>query len=143
MTVKIKIEDNEIKLFLEKLNNLKNKPSNLLKDIGQLLVATTKERFTTQTNPKGGKWQSLSPRYLAKKRKQGFGDRILSRSGALRNSIRYQIEGTNLVIGSDQVYAATHQFGSRIKNIPARPYLGLSKFDEEAISTIFLEALSD
>jgi phage gpG-like protein len=39
-------------------------------------------------------------------------------------------------IGSNQIYASTHQFGRGA--IPARPYLGLSTNDEQSIIELAL-----
>jgi len=143
MTVRIKFIDKEIEKFLEKFKKVKGRPSELLNEIGKALVTSTKERFSTQQSPDKTKFKALSPRYLTSKIKKGFKGGILSRTGELKKSIRYEVDGKTLTVGSNQVYAATHQFGSKINNIPARPYLGLSKLDEERISTLFLEALSD
>ena len=73
------------------------------------------------------------------------------------NSIHYQISGNLLLVGSNLIYAATHQFGATIKAknakslswkvgdqsifvkqvvIPAREYLGISLADETELYAI-------
>lgn len=44
-------------------------------------------------------------------------------SGNVSGSNVYKVEGTNLIWGTDLVYAATHQYGNSKKGVPARPYL--------------------
>lgn len=45
----------------------------------------------------------------------------------------YKVEGTNLIWGTDLVYAGTHQNGNPKRNIPARPFL---KVREEYMAQI-------
>ena len=46
---------------------------------------------------------------------------LLIKSGALRQSIKWRLAGTNaVVVGSDKKYGPYHQFGT--KNMPARPF---------------------
>lgn len=52
---------------------------------------------------------------------------LLQLSTTLRKSITATATATNVVIGSDRPYAATHQLGSKKLNIPARPYLPFYK----------------
>ena len=81
----------------------------------------------------------------------------LVQSNNLMNSIHYQISGNLLLVGSNLIYAATHQFGATIKAknakslswkigdqsifvkqvvIPAREYLGISLADETELYAI-------
>lgn len=50
-------------------------------------------------------------------------DKILQQSGTMRDSLAYQFVGEELHFGSNQEYAAAHQFG--YEDIPARPFIGL------------------
>ena len=43
---------------------------------------------------------------------------------------------TGVQVGTDSVYAATHQYGRDEANIPARPFLGLSSTDRREITAI-------
>ena len=61
-------------------------------------------------------------------KKQFGGPRQLKiRSGTLRQSIESGVETkggeTYAYIGSDVIYAATHEYGDHRRNIPERPYL--------------------
>lgn len=106
----------------------------VLLSIGEELAESTKQRFSTGTDPQNRRWVPLSPKYLARKRLMrtvGGADRILVRSGVLADTIAYQVDGHTLMVGSSRKYAATHQFGRGTpgSGIPARPFLGLSQRD--------------
>lgn len=76
---------------------------------------------------------------------------LIGESRALSQTINYTADNNSVEIGSPLVYAATHQFGAKRgqygkskKNspipwgdIPARPFLGISSDDEEAIRDTF------
>lgn len=137
-------------------------PFPLLGAIGTLLVRNTQDRFDDETAPDGSSWAPLSPLYAPHKRGAGI-LRAAAMRGGLQGSITSRVDGANVIVGSNKVYAAVHQFGATItpKNpggrlilrdwkgrafasaaevtIPARPYLGLSRFDEVTI----LEATED
>lgn len=124
--------------------------SGALSNIGESLLQTTYDRFTTQTDPAGNKWQSLSALTI---NLRGSAGPILNRTGRLKGSIVYQVDGNILKLGPNTVDAAVHQFGATIvprdkkalripaRNgnlflkksvIPARPYIGFGEKDEIA-----------
>jgi phage virion morphogenesis protein len=89
-------------------------PTPLLRELGEYLLASTKDRFKAQAAPDGTPWQALSPRYLARKRRNK--DKILTLRGFLRSQMAYQLEGADTVaVGSNLAYAAIHQFGGEIQ----------------------------
>ena len=88
------------------------RPEPLLHDIGEYLMIAHDQRFASQTSPEGTPWQALSPRYQRRKRKNG--DKILVLDGYLKNTLRYQVNGDELLFGSNRPYAAIHQFGGTI-----------------------------
>lgn len=123
-------------------------PRPMLLDIGEALVNSTRDRFSAQRGPDGQTWKSLSPRYLATKSPNP--GKILQRRGDLVRQIFPQVEGATLLVGTDRVYGAVHQFGA-LKgafgktrrgapipwgDIPARPFLGISDDDAEEIIAI-------
>ena len=91
--------------------------SPLLADIGEYLLRSDRQRFKSQISPDGTPWKPLSPRYL--KTKQKNKNRILAFNGYLENNRRYQIANNELRFGSNEPYAAIHQFGGEI-NVAAR-----------------------
>ncbi|MEM4625655.1 MAG: phage virion morphogenesis protein [Candidatus Pacearchaeota archaeon] len=124
-------------------NNFKSIPK-LLKIIGRRVVdEAVMDYFLKKESPKGEKWKDLSPNYAKKKlSKKGVLD-ILIGEGTLRKSIKYWVIGERAVAvgvnSPDVPYARAHQKGYKDKNIPARPYLGIGKKEEEIIDRTVLD----
>jgi phage virion morphogenesis protein len=103
--------------------------------IGETGVASIQQNFMAGGRPNG--WQPLSPVTLAKKK----GGSILvgqGQAGGLLGSIHAEPAADHVLIGTDKVYAAIHQFGGqagrgRKVTIPARPYLMLQDEDWQEI----------
>ena len=131
----------------------------LMTSIAEGLRTSTVERFGTGTSPEGERWQ---PSLRAKE-----GGKTLVETTALRNSIRSQVSESGLAVGTNDIRAATHQFGDtrtirakgkylmfcvggnwvRVKSvtvtIPARPFLGISSEDESDIKEQLMELLEE
>ena len=101
--------------------------------IGEKLKRSTQDRFSSQTAPDGKPWPPLDLEYAARKKRNR--DKVLTLHGELRGSIAYRAAADQVIVGSNEKYAATHQFGSGDdgRNIPARPFLGLSDDDRDVI----------
>jgi len=118
--------------------------------IGVGLVASTVQRFISQTDPEGQPWQAVNEDYEKDKRNS----RILTESGRLRDSITHFAGNDYAQIGTNVIYARPHQEGAEIvpRNadhlyfriggrlivtdrvvLPARPFLGISDEDETMI----------
>ena len=114
--------------------------ASLMPRLGEYLLASTQERFNTETTPNGTAWQALQPRTL--KRKKYNKNKVLTQRGFLRKNLRYQIlEKTTVQVGSHLEYAATHQYGRA--GIPARPFLGLSTRDHQEIRAIIQDCATE
>lgn len=50
--------------------------------------------------------------------------------GKLQGSSRYVAGADSVAVGTNEAYGPTHQFGDDNRNIPARPFLGLSDADD-------------
>lgn len=135
--INIEIDDREIRDGLRALEDHLGNLRPFFLDIGEALLNSTRERFTTQTAPDGSPWAPLSDDY--KKRKKKHPDLILTLNGYLRGTLGYSATKDELRIGTPMIYGAAHQFGRAEINLPARPFLGLS--DED--STMILDALAD
>jgi phage virion morphogenesis protein len=144
-------QDSEIRAGLARMRRTGRDPVPMLRAIGTRLVSNTQDRFDAAEAPDGTPWPALRPAYAAMKRGPG----ILRESGmrgGLQGSIAFDTTAGELAIGSNKIYAAVHQFGATIQaktaralrfrlgnglvavrsvKIPARPYLGLSRRDEE------------
>ncbi|OJU91376.1 MAG: phage virion morphogenesis protein [Burkholderiales bacterium 66-5] len=105
--------------------------STLMPQLGEYLQRSTQERFDTKTAPHGKAWTDLKHPSL-KKHNQ---NKVLTLHGFLRRGIHSQVTAPGTVeVGSNLVYAATHQYGRG--GIPARPFLGLSTTDRQEITAI-------
>lgn len=135
-----------------RIEQLLRYPEPLLTDIGEALLLSVDERFERREDPDGMPWEPVSDKYAGRK----SAGKATKRSGAvtdpgnileltrdLRRLTRYQVDGETLLIGSDRVYAATHQFGDSKRGIPARPVYGLSDDDREEIGQLVIEHLDD
>jgi phage virion morphogenesis protein len=124
-----------------------------LKNIGEMVVRQARAHIRSGSGPDGQAWAPLNPAYAAGKKGGGI-LQSMGMAGGLMGSIVWQLGGAEVEIGSNKVYAAIHQLGGRIVprnanalafrlggrlviaravTIPARPYLGMSAADAEAI----------
>lgn len=124
----------------------------LMDDIGARLVAGAVERISmTNVSPDGVPW----PKSL---RAQLEGGTTLVKSGLLKETINSHPQRDQVQVGTNEIYAAIHQFGGTITpktsgklrftladgrvayagevTIPARPYLGISTDDENEIGEL-------
>lgn len=162
MLVDLEIKWNEahkaaLDAFISELMAKVENRSAALKHVGEALLQTTYGRFETGTDPQGRAWKPLSALTV---KLRGSASPILWRSGRLRRSISYQVEGDRLALGPNMVDAAAHQFGAtivpkegkalRIPNgsdgifvtkvtIPAREYIGFGPKDQAAAHDALLD----
>ena len=129
--------------------------SRMLKaSVGEALVSGTIRRFNNEESPKGEKWEK-SGRAIAE------GGQTLSDTAHLRKSIDFKATPAQVMVGSNLLYARIHQLGGTIKpkkgkalkfkgkngqdifvsevNMPARPYLGVSKADMDEVRETMAE----
>ena len=153
--LKVEIDDRKVRDALNRLLRSGKELSPVLKEIGEHLLDSTRQRFSDKTAPDDTTWDSLSPTYQKRKKKNA--NKILVLDGHLSGTLRYQIQGNTLLLGSDRIYAAIHQFGAKQGafgktkggksipwgDIPARPYLGVSDDDERDIVNILHDHLQD
>jgi len=131
-----------------------------MKEIGEVLQESTKQRFATSTAPDGTRWapnaQATFESYLnrdgknfnkdgrlgAKGAARAMNKKPLVDTGVLADSIDWQLVeggveiGTNRFAGEWDGGAAVHQFGNSKGTIPARPFLGVSAEDEVQVLEI-------
>ncbi len=87
--------------------------------------------FSTESGP-DGKWSPLkvNRRRVGRYRKlRGARHKILQDTGRLRASIQPVVESPHraVIASTGVIYAATHQYGDKRRNIPARPFMWLSR----------------
>mgnify|MGYP001028464933 CR=1 FL=1 len=133
----------------------------ILRSMAEGLRTSTVERFTEEKAPDGTPWKP-SIRALEENGK------TLTKTAQLKTSIRSEVSGHGLAVGTNDIRAATHQFGDsrtiRARNkryltfkiggqwrraasvdvdIPARPFLGISREDEQDIKDMLEEAFEE
>ena len=148
--------------LLERLKKLKTADRRgALRTIAEGLRTSTVERFGREEDPEGNKWTTSI-------RVSESGGKTLTKTGMLKASIRSEVNSGGLAVGTNDIRAATHQFGAertiRAKNkknlkfkignrwiskaavhitIPARPYLGVSEEDQREIQEVLETFISD
>lgn len=138
----IEIPDKEMRAKIARLVDI---PNMEMKDaIGALVVSQTQRRIDVEkTAPDGTPWK---PNHA--------GSETLVQSGALRDTIDYDVSGDQIEVGSPLIYAGVQHFGAVIVpkeashlvfaiggrtifaksvEIPARPFLGISAANENEI----------
>lgn len=108
----------------------------LLENMGAVLESSTRNRIQSEkTDPEGNSWPDWSPAYAETRH---GGHSLLSADGGLLDSIRSDVRGDEVEVGTNLVYGAVHQFGGAEVDmpIPARPYLGVSAEDEQDILAV-------
>ncbi len=132
--------DHNLPVVAKELQNLIRKAGSMApawKAMGQALELSTDKRFESETGPDGKKWKALKKATLKKKERKGKPLKILLQDNMLRFTIDSKVDGNTLLIGSPQKYGAIHQLGGpagrkdRRFIMQARPFLGVSKGDEE------------
>ncbi len=82
----------------------------LLRVIGEGQLQSIYKTFAEQGSP-AGSWPPLSPNSVRWNKKAGAGHKLLIMTGRMRNSIRPQVQGNAVVIGTNVRYAPVHQHG--------------------------------
>jgi phage virion morphogenesis protein len=156
--VSIKINEDEITAVLDRLQKHLTDMTPVMSEIGEMLVDSTKQRFTQGASPEGRAWapksQTTIDAYIAR------GDRVDFRplfgpTGRLSSEINYQATDTSVEWGSALIQAAVMHFGAAKGafgsdtsgrsipwgTIPARPFIGLSDQDRSNIKETVYEWL--
>lgn len=160
-SVNVKV-DGDVQRLMKRLGRIAGvDKAGINNTIAEGLRTSTIERFQAEKSPEEKKWkQSI--------RAREEGGKTLTKSTALRSSIRSEASADGLAIGTNDIRAATHQFGDtriikakrkkalrfRINGrwvskkevkvtIPARPFLGVSEEDEEEIRELLCQALEE
>lgn len=126
----------------------------LLEAVGAEVESQTRRRIHTEKRgPDGIEWPEWSESYASHQhgvfkahkphpgqlRKAG-GHSLLELTGNLLDSIQWEVRGDEVVVGSNMVYAPTHQYGT--DDVPARPFLGLSKDNADDVEQVILDFIA-
>lgn len=159
--ITIELKSDTVSPALDRLAALLDDLTPVMREIGEYLVDSTRQRFPTGTAPDGSRWAPKSPttlaRYGARRSNRVDPRPLFGPSGALSGTIAYDAARDSVSVGSNMIYAAVMQFGAaqgafgRTRrnapipwgNIPARPFLGLSVEDEAEILEITGDWIAD
>jgi phage virion morphogenesis protein len=162
LAINVEFDDRQVREALKRLERAGGNLKPAFQDIGEYLLISHRERFDKEQAPDGTPWEPLADSTLRRKMlkgvRRGKGQKrktlttsqgtkagainalargkIMVERGDLRDLLRYQASGAGLQLGTDRIYGATHQFGDPARNIPARPFLGLSDQDQVEIMAI-------
>ncbi len=114
----IKITSNS-KEVNDKLIELAERAKNTkpaMREVAHVIRTYVDEKFETEGKYQGEKWQAWGKSYKKKriKMKRGAG-KILTLEGELREKIDDKVTNDSVVVGTNQVYAAIHNFGGDVK----------------------------
>ncbi len=143
MPVRIEITDNEINRRLNQLALRANNLKPVFDQFGPYLLGRIRGYFTSETAPDGTPWAPLSPRYKARKIREGRDLGIGRYTLSMFNGLAYNANGRRLIVGSKQEYAPAFQFGVPRRNQPARPFLGVTDADRQRLSELIEDYLGD
>lgn len=121
----------------------------MLKDMGESLLISTRDRAARQVTPEGDAWDALSPRYKRRKDKRRPGVPLLKYDNhMLGDGFQFQVTAGagELMVGTVRPYGAAQHFGYKnpkhrpdATGIPARRWLGLSVEDAVELEAIAQE----
>lgn len=164
MSVKVEITDDQVRPALQALYKAIGNIDPALRQIGEYLAGSTKERFRTTTAPDGSQWAANTDATLynyaarfkttftktGKVSKKGRERMASKKPGTgetrqLQSQIYYNVNNGELQVGSPLIYAGTFHHGAKKGqygkgapwgDIPARAFLGLSDADEKEVMEI-------
>jgi phage virion morphogenesis protein len=123
------------KVLQEKFREISKKvsdPSELMEEIGQIVLLSTDQRWEKEIDPNGDRWAENSAYTRQLKQEQGRIDKILQSSGRARASINYKVDRDQVVIGTNVEYMVKHQLGTEGQK--KREFLGISDEDKVEIA---------
>jgi len=114
------------------------RPKGLASGIAAMMETQVRRRIQDEkTDPEGKAWDGWAD---STKEQRKANHSLLLFEGRLRDSIVGKaLNGNTVVVGSSMVYANVHQYGWEERNIPDRPYLGLSQDNEDEILEMVLD----
>jgi phage virion morphogenesis protein len=136
--IAVTVDDSAIRSTLAALQARTANLQPAMRTIGADMVERIRMGFKQSQSPYGDKWTALSATTQALNKARRAGGQPLLDTGKLRASISFTATGTGVTVGSELVYAGTHQNGAaqgqygRSKKrhgpipwgrVPARPFM--------------------
>jgi phage virion morphogenesis protein len=115
MIIRVDVQSEDTRNLLAELYRRTGDIKPAMDAIGQILVSNTQLRFVDQKDPAGNPWAPLSAVTIARRRQgRGAGSaQILRDTGRLASSISYKVTAGSVGLGTNVIYAGTHQYGAR------------------------------
>jgi len=155
--IDLKIEDKDIQDGLKELQGKIENMRPVMVEVSETMLKKVHENFDAEGRPV--KWAMISDKtrkqrekskvrtrdkegnqikykrgekkgqYKTRNVKPTWPGKILQVSGLLMDSISTDADENSASVGTNKIYAATHQFGAPDRNIPGRPFLVLTDND--------------
>jgi phage virion morphogenesis protein len=135
------IDDKELQYQFKKLIDRGTNTRPLMQRLAQRLHFIVDENFEKEGRPR--RWRPLNPATIRQRKRKGYTGNILQRTGQLKRSITEKVTNTEAIVGTNLKYAGVHQFGSRKQNIPARPFLKVTKDDIGILTNMVKQYILD
>jgi phage virion morphogenesis protein len=113
VTAAVSISDNDaqVQKLLGRIYRRSGDAIPAMKIIGQIVRTSVIRNFEKEGRP--NKWAPLSETTLKRRKKGGGILRVKGMAGGLMGSINVKASSRTVVIGTNKIYAATHQFGAK------------------------------
>ncbi|MGD9504562.1 MAG: phage virion morphogenesis protein [Syntrophobacteraceae bacterium] len=112
----------------------------MLREIGEIVQESVQRNFEERRSPDGASWPQVSPRYAEYKRKKRKDPlNILIWSRRLMGSIHPSVQGDAVLVGTDVVYGAIHQFGGKIERKARKQTLYFKRTKFGGVGNLFVE----
>lgn len=107
--------------------------------IGRRMVKMQREHFEKQEDVSGVAWPPLSEATIEARRKKS--DVLLRDTNRLFTSITAKSTSTDATVGTNLIYAATHQFGDDDRGIPTRQFLYITAEERRTLIRMITDPL--
>ena len=135
--ISVTVDDAQVLSLLRQISQRCSNMQPAMAEVGQELAERVRQGFTNSTSPYGQTWSALSAVTQAMRKGERAGGQPLLHNRFLNNSISSSATASTATIGTNLVYAGTHQYGAKqgqygktkrngpvpYGNVPARPFL--------------------
>lgn len=150
-TVQITLDDADVQRALGALLMRTASLQPAFEEFGNYEVSATQHRIEHEVTPEGARWPELAPitvrKRVSKRGPMRGPDHMLRVKNFLFSSLTYIASALDLAVGSNRIYAALQQLGGTddmkggAAHVPPRPYLGLSRDDEQELGAVLVNHL--
>lgn len=155
---------NDLNAFIRSMMRYVQRPAATFARMQPVMLADVMRHFQNEEGPEG-KWEPLKTSTLVARwyRSHGgqsltvsggtrsragavrfFGSaRILQDKGDLRVSVSTRADGKGAEVGTNKVYAKTHQHGDDKRHIPRRTFVFLSSEAQERCLNLFMDGMKE